>query len=70
MSNGPCPPHHWWIESANKSDIGEERWTCQRCGLVRLPHRLESLAKMGEPGLSNLSTVSREDLVVAGWDEV
>ena len=70
MSSGTCPPHHWWIESANKSDIGEERWTCRLCGMVKLPHRVESRAKTGELGLSNVSTVTREDLLVAGWDEI
>lgn len=64
-----CPPHHWWIESATASDIGEERWTCHRCGLVKLPHRLASPVETGELGLSNLSTVTREDLVVGGWEE-
>jgi len=69
MSNCACPPHHWWIESANESDLGEERWTCRRCGLVKLPRRLAAFATSGEPGLSNLSTLTREDLVVGGWEE-
>ncbi len=69
MMEGRCPPHYWWIETANESDIGEERWTCRRCGLVRLPRRLAPQNEKGELGLSNVSTQTTEDLLVGGWAE-
>ncbi len=69
MANGFCPPHHWLIESANESDIGEERWTCQRCGTVKLPKRVATVVAIGERGLTNASTVTTEDLLVSGWVE-
>ena len=53
-----CPPHHWMIGSV----AGSERWSCQRCGLVRQNEGRVVQARR----LANVATWSRDEMVLVG----
>ncbi len=53
----PCPPHHWLID---QDTSGRERWSCQRCGLVRDAGRGPAEARR----LVNVCTWSRDEVAL------
>ena len=51
-----CPPHHWFIGGSQ----GRQRWSCQKCGLVRTEERRPIEARR----LANMSTWSRDEVAL------
>jgi hypothetical protein len=52
-----CPPHHWLIDDGPH---GDQRWSCQKCGLVRAEARHPAEARR----LANVCTWSPDELVL------
>jgi Zn-finger protein len=56
----PCPPHHWMIDDR----LGHQRWSCQKCGLVRDPERRPADTRR----LANVCTWSRDEVALMDDD--
>ena len=56
-STQTCPPHHWLIDGDAR---GHERWSCQRCGVVRDT----TVRPLEARRLANVCTWSRDEVVL------
>jgi hypothetical protein len=57
-----CPPHHWLID--DEPSDGRERWSCQRCGLVRRETPRPAAARR----LANVATLGRDEVALLDAD--
>ena len=55
-----CPPHHWIIDD----HLGHQRWSCQKCGLVRDAERRSADTRR----LANVCTWSRDEVALMDVD--
>ncbi len=56
-----CPPHYWLIAS---DEMGRDRWSCHKCGLVRADARRPTEARR----LSNVCTWGRDEVALVEVD--